>query len=205
MEGYDIHNFKRSHLFHLKSWILILFLTLRIRYSTDLIAAPTEDVDIYREPEKRIIKPDDQLDLSPDELKAEVTRVLTGDDPNAPKSISTFSYKERCYKLEPPGLSDNMAVHFVEEGCSLHIDSKAYEAHNKLYRQEGTDDDPNLKDGSLPTITQSTGTGTMIEKGKNRFNFSDRATQTFSNKKRSIFVCTEPPLFQQGIDGPVYR
>ena len=93
---------------------------------TPLLCSKGPVEDIFREPEKRITKPKNQLILSDAELKAELSLVLTGDDPNCPKNISKFSFKDECYKLDPPGLADHMAIHLVLEGCSLHVDSSEF-------------------------------------------------------------------------------
>jgi len=154
---------------------------------------------------KRIVKPANQVDLTPEELKTEITRVLTGDDPNRPKNISKFSYKERCYKLDPPGLSDHMAVHFVREGCSLHVDSKEYklqkqeeerkkEADEEDRKAQGKSNNSKNKGGSK---SQGVSVGVSMDKSKNQFNFSDRATQTLNNPLKSRYVGTEPPPVTQ--------
>lgn len=146
-----------------------------------IVTLPEED-DIYREPVKRFVKPDNQLDLSPEELKIEITRVLTGDDPNRPRNITKFNYKELCYKLDPPGLSDHMVVHFALEGTTLHIDSKEYKTQREAENRRKAESD-NQK--------------VSMKKSKNQFNFSDRASQTLNNPLKSAYVCTEPPPVAQ--------
>ena len=47
-----------------------------------------EEEDVYREPVKRIVKPDNQLELTEKQLEEEVTRVLTANDPNVPNNIT---------------------------------------------------------------------------------------------------------------------
>lgn len=176
-----------------------------------------EDEDLYKETIKRIIKPVDQLDLSESELNAEISRILTGDDPNVPKNVCTFSYKEKCFKLEPPGLSDHMAVHFALDGCSLHIESSGYkeqkhyeerkreveEANRKTFEKQpstsnndqGVSGNNSASDKDISvSITES---ASVADKSKNQFNFSDRATQTLNNTLRNRFVCTEPPPVAQ--------
>ena len=55
-----------------------------------------DDTEVYQEPVKRIVKPDNQLVLTNAELQEEVTRVLTGDDPNVPSNgISKFNFKDQ--------------------------------------------------------------------------------------------------------------
>ena len=39
------------------------------------------------------MKPDDQLDLTPEELKEEFTRILTANNPHAPNNIVRYSFK----------------------------------------------------------------------------------------------------------------
>ncbi|KAM7401799.1 hypothetical protein PAMP_017078 [Pampus punctatissimus] len=70
---------------------------------------------------KALIKPADQLELTEAELKEEITRILTANNPHAPENIVRYSFKERSYKLT--SVVDQMAVHFVLEGSLLHQDS----------------------------------------------------------------------------------
>ena len=175
-----------------------------------------DEEDIYKEPEKRIIKPKDQLNLSEEELGNDISRILTGDDPSVPKNVSKYSYKDKCFKLDPPGLSDHMAVHLILEGCSLHIDSKEYkvqqdledrkkeieeESRRSLEQQQkhGTNDQGSGGGESDRTISSdiSTTQESVFDNSKNQFNFSDRGTQTMNNKLRNRFVCTEPPPVAQ--------
>jgi dynein intermediate chain 1, axonemal len=57
-----------------------------------VVAAPPpqveEEDDVYREPIKRIVKPDDQVELTEKQLEEEITRVLTANDPNVPNNIT---------------------------------------------------------------------------------------------------------------------
>lgn len=173
---------------------------------------------------KRLVKPDRQLELTEDERKEEIQRVLTGDDPNVPRNVCKYSYKDRCFKLDPPGQSDHMAVHFSSEGSSLHIDSKEYQSQKRREdkkreaeadpRKQNDAVDKKSGDGSGDVkhdngeegVAAGTTTGvevaaatssTCSDDGKNQFNFSERATQTFNNPTRSREVNTEPPPVTQ--------
>jgi len=42
---------------------------------------------------KQLIKPDDQLELTDEELKVEFTRILTANNPHAPSNIVRYSFK----------------------------------------------------------------------------------------------------------------
>uniref|UniRef100_A0A8C5DLU9 Dynein, axonemal, intermediate chain 1, paralog 2 n=1 Tax=Gouania willdenowi TaxID=441366 RepID=A0A8C5DLU9_GOUWI len=55
------------------------------------------------------------------ELKEEITRILTANNPHAPQNIVRFSFKERSFK--PISVVDQMTVHFVLESTLLHQDS----------------------------------------------------------------------------------
>jgi dynein intermediate chain 1 len=134
--------------------------------------------------------------LTADELKADITRVLTGDDPNRPKNIVKFSHKDQCFKLDPPGLADHMAVHYVRDGCSLHIDSKEYKGQKQRENLKKEAEEKQRK--ALDEGTSSSASITLCkEKTKNQFNFSDRSTQTLNNQLKTIYVGTEPPPVAQ--------
>jgi dynein intermediate chain 1 len=64
--------------------------------------------------------PSMQLQLNETEMKEEVTRVLTANDPHVPNNITKYNFKERTYKVDPPGQGDLLAIHFSYDGCALH-------------------------------------------------------------------------------------
>lgn len=145
--------------------------------------------------------PANQIALTDNELKAELTRVLTGDDPNRPRSISKFSFKDRCFKPDPPGQSDHMATHFIIVGCSLHHESPGYttqkkreddkkEAEEKL--RKSIIDKELSKENSCNESQNEVETHT-VDNDKNQFNYSERAAQTFNYPLRERGMCTEPP------------
>ena len=49
---------------------------------------PQEEEDFYREPIKRVVRPESQLELTEKELEDEITRVLTANDPNVPDNTT---------------------------------------------------------------------------------------------------------------------
>jgi dynein intermediate chain 1 len=160
-----------------------------------------------QEPARRVIKPENQLELTKDELEEKITRILTGDDPNKPKNVCKFSFKDRCFKPDPPGQGDNMAIHFSLEGSSMHVDSdeckKYVERVGKPREQE--EPDKVTTDGQT-TATTSSGLPTIsittsVDHAKNQFNFSERASQTFNYPLKSSGVNTEPPPMTQYQDG----
>uniref|UniRef100_A0A8C0TWJ9 Dynein axonemal intermediate chain 1 n=1 Tax=Cyanistes caeruleus TaxID=156563 RepID=A0A8C0TWJ9_CYACU len=63
----------------------------------------------------------DHLELPEAELKKEVTRTLTANNPHVPRDIVRFSFKERAYKIVDD--MDQTAVHFTLNGYLIHKDS----------------------------------------------------------------------------------
>ena len=63
---------------------------------------------------KTLVKPDDQLELTEKELKEEITRVLTADNPHAPDNLIRFNFKENAFKHVPH--IDHFAMHFSLDG-----------------------------------------------------------------------------------------
>ena len=139
------------------------------------------------EPVRKLTKPEGQVELTEEERKEEIQQVLTGDDPNLPRNVCKYSYKDRCFKLDPPGQSDHMAVHYADEGSSLHVESKEYHLQKELEDQKAearkkkqmgdgkddgvadgqgatssTNDDPNGDGNDTATATATT---TFIEDG----------------------------------------
>jgi dynein intermediate chain 1, axonemal len=82
---------------------------------------------------KATIKPDDQLQLTDQELKEEFTRILTATNPHAPQNIVRYNFKERQYKPIPS--VDQLAIHFTMEGNLIHKESD--EAKRQMVRQQG--------------------------------------------------------------------
>ena len=82
-----------------------------------------DDEEMYQEPYKRIIRPLNQLVLSDKDMKEELTRMLIATDPNVPMNVTKYNYKEKMYKVDPPGPGDQLAIHFSLDGCMLHKES----------------------------------------------------------------------------------
>ncbi|THD22901.1 Dynein intermediate chain 1 axonemal [Fasciola hepatica] len=94
---------------------------------------------------KSVLKPDDQLQLTEQELKEEITRVLTATNPHAPQNIVRFNFKECQYKQIPQ--VDQTAVHFWLEGHMLPKDSdegrRQLARDGKLVIEENADEEGN--------------------------------------------------------------
>ncbi|XP_030824651.1 dynein intermediate chain 1, axonemal isoform X1 [Camarhynchus parvulus] len=67
------------------------------------------------------VRSPDQLELTEAELKQEIIRTLSADNPHVPRDIVRFNFKERAYKLVDD--MDHTAVHFTLNGYLIHKDS----------------------------------------------------------------------------------
>uniref|UniRef100_A0A671TTQ8 Dynein axonemal intermediate chain 1 n=1 Tax=Sparus aurata TaxID=8175 RepID=A0A671TTQ8_SPAAU len=150
---------------------------------------------------KALIKPQDQLELTETELKEEITRILTANNPHAPQNIVRYSFKERSFKST--SVVDQMAVHFVLEGSLLHQDSdEARRLRAKEGLSEGTkthsepdEEKPETPEAGEEDRPDSAASKTDKKEPKitNQFNFSERASQTLNNPLRERSCQTEPP------------
>ncbi|KAL7995424.1 putative WD40/YVTN repeat-like-containing domain superfamily, WD40-repeat-containing [Plasmopara halstedii] len=159
-----------------------------------------EELDAYNEPVKKVVVPENQLKLSPQELSEEFSRVLTANDPNVPNNISKYNYKERTYKVDPPGPGDHLHMHFCYDGSMMHKeseDAKTQTAFDQKYAEEEKEahelgvqlakEEAEAKGEKFNMAALS------FESGKNQFNYSERAAQTFTNPLRIRTVETTPP------------
>uniref|UniRef100_A0A3Q4BBY6 Dynein axonemal intermediate chain 1 n=1 Tax=Mola mola TaxID=94237 RepID=A0A3Q4BBY6_MOLML len=134
---------------------------------------------------KALIKPADQLQLTEAELKEEITRILTANNPHAPQNIVRYSFKERSYK--PTAAVDQLAVHFVLEGGLVYQES---DESCRLRAKEGLPDGCGEEDRPDSVASK---TNKKEPKLTNQFNFSERASQTLNNPLRERSCQTEPP------------
>ncbi|KAM4710524.1 LOW QUALITY PROTEIN: dynein axonemal intermediate chain 1 [Discoglossus pictus] len=152
---------------------------------------------------KTLIKPPDQLELTETELKEEFTRILTANNPHAPQNIVRYNFKERAYK--PISMVDQLAIHFSLDGNLLHKDSD--EARRQRVRMGVVEESPPIEASEAGVVTEgkpeATEEATEAEEAvpkprkerklTNKFNYSERASQTFNNPVRERSSQTEPP------------
>lgn len=158
-------------------------------------AFPQEDEDFYREPIKRIVRPDNQLQLTVEQLDEDFTRVLTANDPNVPNNITKYNYKEKSYKQDPEGPMDHLVFHLQLDGCSLHKESEDVVAQQEFEDNKKMEMDRLRKEAAQEAFEagEEDIEADAPKTGKNQFNYSERAAQTFNNTLRSRGVATEPP------------
>jgi len=151
-----------------------------------------DDDALYQEPTKRIVRPKNALALSEPELMEEFTRVITATDPNVPANVTKYNYKERMFKQEPPAAGDHLAIHFSMDGYMLHKDSDEAKQQETIMQEKKEAEDAKRKALQESGDAEDDNADT-VDNGKNQFNYSDRAAQTFNNPMRSRGVATEPP------------
>lgn len=154
-----------------------------------------DEDDLYRQPIKRFIKPENQLDLRDEQLNEEFTRVLTATDSNIASNTVKYNYKEKSYKQDPEGPMDHLAFHFQMNGSSLFKESE--EANQQIMFEDELKMNADQLKRELQQEAQDIGEEgidlSLIKSGKSQFNYSERAAQTFNNSMRSRGVETEPP------------
>lgn len=154
-----------------------------------------DEDDSYREPIKKIVKPDSQLVLTETQLVDEITRILTAADPNVPNNITKYNYKEKSYKQDPEGPMDNLAFHFQPNGCALHKESEEYNTQVQNEQAKLMDLEKSQKEAAKEALDAGEEDIESLapKTGKNQFNYSERAAQTFNNGLKHRGVATEPP------------
>eukprot|EP00038_Savillea_parva_P008024 m.174145 g.174145 ORF g.174145 m.174145 type:complete len:742 (-) comp13793_c0_seq1:370-2595(-) len=100
------------------------------------------------------VKPDDQLELTEEELKVEHTRILRGENPQAPDNIVRFSFKESEYKAIAQ--VEQLAMHFKLDGNMIHEDS------DEARRQRARENVRSRKPVATTTATSTTDMGTGV-------------------------------------------
>uniref|UniRef100_A0A803SYV5 Dynein axonemal intermediate chain 1 n=1 Tax=Anolis carolinensis TaxID=28377 RepID=A0A803SYV5_ANOCA len=145
---------------------------------------------------RTLLKPPDQLDLTDAELKEEITRILTANNPHAPQNIVRYSFKERAYKQTT--VVEQVAVHFSLCGNLIFRDSD--EGRRQSIRKSMADGKGSNAPGMMVKTSKHPGVPwaaapeeeeeqirprpVQERKLTNQFNFSERASQTFNNTVR---------------------
>uniref|UniRef100_A0AAX7W320 Dynein axonemal intermediate chain 1 n=1 Tax=Astatotilapia calliptera TaxID=8154 RepID=A0AAX7W320_ASTCA len=164
---------------------------------------------------KALVRPPDQMELTEAELKEDITRILTANNPHAPQNIVRYSVKERSYK--PINVVDQMAVHCVLEGSLVHQDSEEarklrvkedfallyiydFDLHYKYLFVGFPQVNPIVDGGDVEEAADEDRPDSAVSrinkkepKVTNQFNFSNRASQTLNNPMRDRICQTEPP------------
>lgn len=104
------------------------------------------------------------------------------------------------YKVDPPGPGDHLYLHLQMQGSAMHKDSEDAKAQ-AAYNVKKLEDEREARElGLKQAREEAESRGEKVDEaslqfdtGKNQFNYSERAAQTFTNPLRQRSVETEPP------------
>ncbi|EFJ48219.1 hypothetical protein VOLCADRAFT_81277 [Volvox carteri f. nagariensis] len=156
---------------------------------------PMPGDEAFAMPIREIVKPDNQLKLSEADLNEEVAKMLTANNPAAPKNIVRFNMKDKVYKLEP--MVEQTVVHYATDGWLLHKSSD--EAKRQLDMEKMEQEASARFQADLDRASHEHKEHGDVEPPddsrqlRNQFNFSERAAQTLNYPLRERETFTEPP------------
>jgi len=180
--------------------------------------ADTDDMGKPIDPSKVFIKPDDQLELTEEELKVEHTRILTAKNPHAPDNRITFDFATSAFKEGPP--IQHIEINYKQTGTLMHEDTD--EAQHQLWEEQQAQIEESQSNSTVASqlsqkasaLSQSsaaaakssqsvksavTSQAEIGKKGKkeplvkNQFNYQDRGSQTGVQPPRNKLLQTDPP------------
>ncbi|KIY96632.1 Dynein, intermediate chain, flagellar outer arm [Monoraphidium neglectum] len=156
---------------------------------------PPPPGDEFAMPTREYVRPDNQLPLSEAELAEEVPRMLTANNPVAPKNLARFNMKERCFKFDP--MVDQTVLHYATDGWLLHKTSDEAKKQAEADRSEA--EAAARFQAEADRAARQKEAGMDVEPPddsrqlRNQFNFGERAAQTFNYPLRERATMTEPP------------
>jgi dynein intermediate chain 1 len=147
---------------------------------------------------REVVRPDNQLKLAEAELEEEMARMLTANNPAAPRNVVRFNMKERAFKLEP--MVEQTISHYATDGWLIHKSSeearKLAEAEREAEAGGGRRQLADAGAGGEAGSSCGGGEGESPDEARhlrNQFNFSERAAQTLNYPLRERATMTEPP------------
>lgn len=148
------------------------------------------------QPKKIVMVPPEQLQLTNDQLNEDITKLLYANDPNAPSNLSRFSFKDRCYKIEP--MVDQLAIHYSTDGWLRNVAPKEPEEGEEAAAEEGEGNDQSAGGSDTVASVSAVASGNSKKdeadgKLRNQFNYSDRSTQANVQLKKDGGTVTDPP------------
>lgn len=138
------------------------------------------------------VTPEDQLDLTPEELEKEVPpRVLYPSNPRAPQNITQFSFKDRVFKRDDQ--VEQCVFHLSLDGQMLLKDSPEWQDQCDIQDKKGQEQTRGEDESFDEEIEQNDDEQPTKNPLRNQFNFSERAAQTKNAVLREKGWTTEPP------------
>ncbi|KAJ8686658.1 hypothetical protein QAD02_022452 [Eretmocerus hayati] len=140
-----------------------------------------------------LLKPDDQLHLTEEELDEELARVLNTQNNRKPDNVVEWSYKQLDFvKIpDPPNVLTLLDV------CGTLLHKESDEAERQLSGKPLGDDDPS-KAADAAGDADDADDEEVVEQGKpkkvpNQFSFCERAALTYPVPSREMSTQTMPP------------
>ena len=140
----------------------------------------------------------DQVQLTQEEKEETIIRTLLSKNPQAPQNISTFSFRDRQFKIEQN--TDHMTFHFSEETNIMLRDSD--DAMDQGFYHDNKKRTEQLLLEKMNKVINAELSGDGLEEDekskkrsiRNTFNFQERSSQTFNLPIRHKGMKTDPPV-----------
>jgi len=140
----------------------------------------------------------DQVQLTQEEKEETIIRTLLSKNPQAPQNISTFSFRDRQFKIEEN--TDHMTFHFSEETNIMLRDSD--DAMDQGFYHDNKKRTEQLLLEKMNKVINAELSGDGLEEDekskkrsiRNTFNFQERSSQTFNLPIRHKGMKTDPPV-----------
>ena len=108
------------------------------------------DMEEEMDPTKVLLKPDDQLELTVDELKAEHTRILSARNPHAPDNLVTFDFNKYIFMPGPN-------IQHMETNYKRSVSGFCQSMIEKSFMLSGHTNPPRNRRSSCPNETRRNG------------------------------------------------
>jgi dynein intermediate chain 1, axonemal len=112
----------------------------------------------FVQPATEVRVPDNQLQLSEAELDEEIAKMLTANNPEAPKAPVRFIQKERAYK--PEAMVAQTMTHYATDGWLLHQESE--DARKQLDQHKLEEEMQRKFMAEVKAATDSAGAPTLL-------------------------------------------
>ncbi len=147
------------------------------------------------QPTREVVRPPNQEKLTDAQMGEELPRMLTANDPAAPRNVARFNMRERTYKFDP--MVEQLAVAYARDGWLLARGSEDARRQADMARTEADGLAHFAAEAERAARDKEAGLDTDLpEDGRtlrNTFNYNSRAAQTALYAARSRATATEPP------------
>jgi dynein intermediate chain 1 len=139
--------------------------------------------------DEQMNKFDRPLDIN---LEQDIARMMLPVNPQAPSNLSYYNFRDREWKKDE--LIDQLSIHFSMDGDIIHKESPEYQIQSEFVsikeslineaKRRAEKDDPGAGDQNIEEIKKQL---------RNKFNYSERQSQTLNEPIKERGVSTQPP------------